>query len=183
MSQHLRTSHTYRQVQWHTSQTFSRTMIHVQTNIWQRHWSLSWSLRPFQGSESSHCLMTVTESQILLHLHKPPQWWHLNKIYSLTLLSTAMADELAFHALSVLSAKCTVNVNSYSVVTTNYYDPCLMSFFFKCLIWSFHGWITWVQCLFVHKVASLQPANIKKHTATLIFNNKLIVKIKEIESV
>lgn len=106
-----------------------------------------------------------------------------NKIYSLTLLSTAMAEESAFHALSVLSAKCTVNVNSYSVVTTNYYDPCLMSFFFKCLIWSFHGWITWVQCLFVHKVASLQPANIKKHTATLIFNNKLIVKIQEIESV
>lgn len=92
------------------------------------------SLRPFQGSESSHCLMTVTESQILLHLHKPPQWWHLNKIYSLTLLSTAMADELAFHALSVLSAKCTVNVNSYSVVTTNYYDPCLMSFFLS--VWS-----------------------------------------------
>lgn len=134
MSQHLRTSHTYRQVQWHTSQTFSRTMIHVQTNIWQRHWSLSWSLRQFQGSESSHCLMTVTESQILLHLHKPPQWWHLNKIYSLTLLSTAMADESAFHALSVLSAKCTVNVNSYSVVTTNYYDPCLMSFFLS--VWS-----------------------------------------------
>lgn len=95
---------------------------------------------------------------------KPPRYWHLHKTsYSITTtsLSTVMSDVYALNAFLV----CWPNMLWYEHLLSSYYKYIWPLFYVrrvKNLIFCFYGWITWVQCRFVHKAAVYQPVKIRE---------------------